>query len=253
MTRDQLLTRGKELRQSLGLDTLSNREPIPGFDDFVAEVGFGGIWDRPHLTLHERMLCTLGVLAFLPQPAVLERHVNTALDLGLEPRSILEAFMQSGLYAGYVTTETAAAIAPKVFDTRGISIEAEPARTESNEELDRRGNELMRTLHGERAAKGYGSSDNSITSRLYGSAIRYGYGELWFRPGLDHRQRMLVAISSFTAIPLESQLRKFSQSALNIGLSQDDVIEAVIQTGPYSGFPRALNGLAILSEVFENI
>ena len=49
---------------------------------------------------------------------------------------------------------------------------------------------------------------------------------------------------------LESQLRKFAQSALHIGLSQDEVIEAVIQTGPYSGFPRALNGLAILTEVF---
>jgi alkylhydroperoxidase/carboxymuconolactone decarboxylase family protein YurZ len=29
------------------------------------------------------------------------------------------------------------------------------------------------------------------------------------------------------------------------------VIEAVIQTAPYSGFPRALNGLAILSDVFQ--
>ncbi len=253
MTRDELLKRGREVRQELGLDRSGESETIPGFDDFLAEAGFGGIWDRPHLTRHERMLCTLGVLGFLPQPLALERHVAAALDMGLEPRSILEAFMQSGLYAGYVTTETAARVAQQVFRARGITVPAEPPRTASNEALDRRGNELMRKLHGDRATTGYGSSENPVTSRLYGSAIRYGYGELWFRPGLDHRQRMLIAISSFTAIPLESQLRKFSQSALNIGLSQDDVIEAVIQTGPYSGFPRALNGLAILSEVFDGI
>jgi alkylhydroperoxidase/carboxymuconolactone decarboxylase family protein YurZ len=30
------------------------------------------------------------------------------------------------------------------------------------------------------------------------------------------------------------------------------VIEAVIQTAPYGGFPRALNGLAILSEVLAD-
>jgi alkylhydroperoxidase/carboxymuconolactone decarboxylase family protein YurZ len=30
------------------------------------------------------------------------------------------------------------------------------------------------------------------------------------------------------------------------------VIEAVIQTAPYSGFPRALTGLAILSDVFQH-
>ena len=80
-------------------------------------------------------------------------------------------------------------------------------------------------------------------------AIRYGYGELWSRPGLDHRQRMLCALAAFTAMGLDSQLRKFSRSALNVGLSREEVIEAVIQTAPYSGFPRALNGLAILSEV----
>jgi 4-carboxymuconolactone decarboxylase len=60
---------------------------------------------------------------------------------------------------------------------------------------------------------------------------------------------MLVAIASFTVLGLESQLRKFAQSALNMGLSRTEIVEAVIQTAPYGGFPRALNGLAILSEV----
>ena len=47
---------------------------------------------------------------------------------------------------------------------------------------------------------------------------------------------------------LEGQLRKFAASALNLGLSREEIIEAVIQTAPYGGFPRALNGLGILSE-----
>lgn len=250
MSRQQLLAKGKELRAEFGLDRDGPAEPIPGYDDFVAEVAYGGIWDRPHLSRQERMLCTLGVLGFLPQPQTLERMVGTALDMGLAPRTILECFMQSGLYAGYITTETAAGVAHKVFEARVVTVPDEPARTDTNEELDRRGIELMNRLHGERATKGYGASDNPITAKLYTNAIRYGYGELWFRPGLDHRQRMLIAISSFTGIPLESQLRKFSQSALNIGVTKDEVIEAVIQTGPYTGFPRALNGLAILSEVY---
>ena len=89
----------------------------------------------------------------------------------------------------------------------------------------------------------------AITGALYASAVRYGYGELWFRPGLVHRQRMLVAIASFTVLGLDAQLRKFAQSAVNIGLPRNEIIEAVIQTAPYGGFPRALNGLTILSEV----
>jgi 4-carboxymuconolactone decarboxylase len=61
---------------------------------------------------------------------------------------------------------------------------------------------------------------------------------------------MLCALAGFTAMGFESQLRKFAKSALNVGLSREEVIEAVIQTAPYGGFPRALNGLAILSDVF---
>jgi 4-carboxymuconolactone decarboxylase len=135
-----------------------------------------------------------------------------------------------------------------VFAARGIKMPPEPPRADSDEVLDRRGNELMADLHGDRASQGYAAPGNSVTGALYPSAIRYGYGELWFRAGLDRRQRMLVAIAAFTALGLEGQLKKFGASALNIGLKKEEVIEAIIQTGPYSGFPRALNGLGLLSD-----
>ena len=134
--------------------------------------------------------------------------VATALDQGLPPRSILEVFMQAGLYGGFDTTEAAAACAQAVFKARGLSVPADPPRTDSNEVLDARGRELMATLHGERGKEGYAAPGNPITGELYPAAIRYGYGELWFRPGLTHRQRMLCALASFTALGLERQLEE---------------------------------------------
>lgn len=76
------------------------------------------------------------------------------------------------------------------------------------------------------------------------------YGEIWFRPGLDLRRRALVAVAAFTALKLDGQVRKFGLPALNMGLSRTEVIEAVIQTAPLSGFAPALNALAGLSEAF---
>ncbi|MDX2154914.1 MAG: carboxymuconolactone decarboxylase family protein [Hyphomicrobiaceae bacterium] len=250
MSREQLRRRGEAVRRELGLDRKPNAEPLPGFDDFLAEVAYGGIWDRPGLSRPDRMLCTLAVLGLYQRLPQLEAFVPAALDTGIEPRAILEVFMQAGLYGGFVTTETAADLAQRVFAARGIKVPSEPARSDSEETLDRRGKDLMATLHGDRGRQGYAAPGNPITGALYPSAIRYGYGELWFREGLADRQRMLVAIASFTALGLDSQLAKFAQSALNVGLSTDEIVEAVIQTGPYSGFPRALNGLAILSGVF---
>jgi len=80
-------------------------------------------------------------------------------------------------------------------------------------------------------------------------AVAYGYGVLWHRPGLDPRERALCAVAAFTALKLVDQVRKFGQSALDVGLDRTAVIEAVVQTAPYSGFPPALNALAALSEV----
>ncbi len=93
--------------------------------------------------------------------------------------------------------------------------------------------------------------DNPITGALYPSAIRYGYGEIWSRPGLEHRQRALVAVAAFTALRLPEQVAKFGQSALNIGLTQTQVIEAIIQTAPLTGFPPALNALGAISAAFS--
>jgi alkylhydroperoxidase/carboxymuconolactone decarboxylase family protein YurZ len=38
---------------------------------------------------------------------------------------------------------------------------------------------------------------------------------------------------------------------LNIGLTQDQVIEAIIQTAPLTGFPPALNALGAISAAFS--
>jgi 4-carboxymuconolactone decarboxylase len=251
MTRLDLRQRGDAVRTELKLGRSGDAEPLPGFDAFMAEVAFGGIWDRPHLPRSDRMICALATLGLGGHQAALEAHVASALDLELSARTILEVFMQAGLYGGFVTTEAAARTAQTVFAARGSRIEPDGPRDDTSETLDARGRAIMAKLHGDRAGQGYAAPDNPVTGALYPSAIRYGYGELWDRPGLDHRQRMLVAIASFTALGLEGQLKKFGASALNIGLSREEVIEAVIQTGPYSGFPRALNGLGLLNDALR--
>ena len=93
------------------------------------------------------------MLGLLQRPEPLERMVGAALDQGLPPRSILEVFMQAGLYGGFDTTEAAAACAQAVFKSRGLSVPADPPRTDSNEALDARGRELMATLLGDAARR----------------------------------------------------------------------------------------------------
>jgi 4-carboxymuconolactone decarboxylase len=247
MTRQELRAQGSATLQTL----FGSTEQTRGLGNLLTEPVFGGVWNRPGLARPDRMLCTIAALATGPRLRALRRHLAAGLDLGLSAEAIREILVQASLYAGFSAAEDTLALAAEIFAERGIPFPADPPEDVSLEELTRRGTELMGALHGDRARQGYASADNPITGALYPTAIQYGYGEIWFRPGLERRQRALVAVAGFTALRLPEQVAKFGQSALNIGLSKTEVVEAIIQTAPYTGFPPALNALGAISAVFK--
>lgn len=69
-----------------------------------------------------------------------------------------------------------------------------------------------------------------MTGALYPMAVQYGYGEIWFRPALDRRQRALCAVAAFTALRVEGQVKEFGRSALNVSLTPAEVIEAIVHS-----------------------
>ena len=247
MTRQELRAQGSATLQTL----FGSAEQTSGLANLLTEPVFGGVWNRPGLARADRMLCTIAALATGPRLRALRRHLAAGLDLGLSAEAIREILVQASLYAGFSAAEDTLALAAEIFAERGIPFPADPPEDVSLEELTRRGTELMGALHGDRARQGYASADNPITGALYPTAIQSGYGEIWFRPGLERRQRALVAVAGFTALRLPEQVAKFGQSALNMGLSKTEVVEAIIQTAPYTGFPPALNALGAISAVFK--
>jgi len=247
MTRLELRQQGETMLRTL----FGSDAQTPGLGNLLTEAAYGGIWSRPGLALPDRLVCAIAALATGPRLRALQRHIEAALDHGLSTEATREILVQASLYAGFSAAEETLALAAEVFAARGLPFPADPPEDVSLEELDRRGAELMGRLHGARATQGYAAPGNPVTGALYPAAIRYGYGEIWARPGLEHRQRALVAVAGFTALRLPEQVAKFGQSALNMGLTQTEVIEAIIQTAPLTGFPPALNALGAISAVFS--
>lgn len=48
------------------------------------------------------------------------------------------------------------------------------------------------------------------------------------------------------------QLKVHIQAALNVGCSQEEVVETIMQMAVYAGFPAALNGLSVAKEVLHS-
>jgi 4-carboxymuconolactone decarboxylase len=249
-TRAELRQRGEAMRARLfGSSTADGAHP--DVDAYLLETTYGAIWSRPGLALTDRMVCTLSALCAVQQLPALRRYVGAALDLALAHEAPFTIFAQVGIYAGFAATQSAIDVADGVFRERGIAPPATPSTDLPLEALEQRGRSIMAALHGERGTKGYAAPENPFTSRLYPLTIPYGYGEIWHRPGLEMRQRALVSLAAFTALQLPDQIRKFGPSALNIGVTVDEVCEAIIQTAPYSGYAPALNALRWLGEVMD--
>lgn len=76
-------------------------------------------------------------------------------------------------------------------------------------------------------------------------AIEFPLGDLYTRDGLDLRSREIVAISSLASLGNAGpQLRIHIRAATTVGVTKAEIIEILMQTAVYAGFPAALNALA---------
>ena len=86
------------------------------YQDLVARVVWGDIWQRPDLDRRTRSVVTVSVLAALHHDDELRAHVRGALHNGLTRAEIIEILMQVGVYAGIPTGRRAFRIASSVLD-----------------------------------------------------------------------------------------------------------------------------------------
>lgn len=82
--------------------------------------------------------------------------------------------------------------------------------------------------------------------------VMIGFGEIYARPQLSPRDRQLVTLGMLTALGgCEPQVEVHVNVALNVGLSPEEIMEALLQSSAYCGFPRALNAVFAAKRVFE--
>ncbi|WP_051355713.1 carboxymuconolactone decarboxylase family protein [Acetobacterium malicum] len=91
----------------------------PDLGNYIIEFAFGDIYSRPGLSLEERELITITSLLTAggcePQ---LDVHINGALNVGILPEKIIEAFIQCIPYTGFPKVLNAVAVAKEVFASR---------------------------------------------------------------------------------------------------------------------------------------
>ena len=75
-------------------------------------------------------------------------------------------------------------------------------------------------------------------------------GEIAGKGTLDDKRRELITLAALTASQAFASLKIHAEAALNAGATPVEIREAIYQTAPYAGFPRACEAIAVVNNVF---
>ncbi|MEG0101934.1 MAG: carboxymuconolactone decarboxylase family protein [Citrobacter sp.] len=112
------------------------------------------------------------------------------------------------------------------------------------------GQEMLQKVDG-KGGKAVVESLKDIAPDFARYLLEFPFGDIYSRPGLDLRSREIATVAALTALGNATpQLKVHIGAALHVGLTQDEIVEVIMQMAVYAGFPAALNGLFAAKEVF---
>jgi 4-carboxymuconolactone decarboxylase len=121
-----------------------------------------------------------------------------------------------------------------------------------NSERYEHGLAKLKEIYGDRAQT-LVAALGEVTPDLRRYVVEFGFGDIHCRPGLDLRSREIATVAALTALgTAPSQLRAHIHAALNVGCTQVEVVEVILQMILYAGFPATINGIQAAKEVFAD-
>lgn len=252
--------RGRETRRMFGGGTIADAgsmsaawELAPDLERILGEALFGTIWHREALTPVHREMITLSTLIVQGRKRQLRRHLGNALNVGLTSEQIVELIIHDTWYGGAPAGINALMLCKEVFDERGIAFTLPPSHNinEAPDSLFERGRQFRMQYMGAQpnARPAPPTQAGRDFSRITGE---YYWGATWTRPGLDLHSRCICTMTCLAALGREGPLRSHVRAALNIGLTQDQVIEVFMHMTLYGGIPFARGAMDIANDIFIN-
>lgn len=129
----------------------------------------------------------------------------------------------------------------------GISVTIAQEPTTNKETADRidRCKKTYTELFGGEALTGQGS-DPELMDILQ----KFIFGEVFAIGELDTKTREMITCVTLASMQTLPQLKAHAGAALNVGVTPIELREAIYQCAPFIGFPKTLNAVSTINEVF---
>ena len=120
----------------------------------------------------------------------------------------------------------------------------------TQEDLSQKARDVMDQLWGDRGERVLMPAER-LAPEFFDLASASCFGAFWSRDGLDMRSRSLCTVAQLAALGRSNELKIHLRGALNLGISQGELLEVLMQTSQYVGIPAAVAALNAAAEVLE--
>ena len=92
------------------------------FQDLITEGAWGSVWARDTISLRERSMLTLALLAATANFDEIAMHIRATANTGASPDDVIEALLHVAVYAGAPRANHAIRIARETYAEMGIEL-----------------------------------------------------------------------------------------------------------------------------------
>ena len=92
------------------------------FQALITESAWGRVWARDTISLRERSMLTLALLAACGNFDEIPMHVRATANTGASPDDVMEALLHVAVYAGVPRANRAIKIARETYAEMGVSV-----------------------------------------------------------------------------------------------------------------------------------
>jgi 4-carboxymuconolactone decarboxylase len=89
------------------------------YQAMITDAAWGHVWSRDDISLRERSMIVLGILASTGRWEEFELHIRTTANTGASPEDIREVLLHVAIYGGVPAANTAFRIAKKTLAEMG--------------------------------------------------------------------------------------------------------------------------------------
>lgn len=94
---------------------------------------------------------------------------------------------------------------------------------------------------------------DDLTAPLQKLVTEWCWGEIWTRPGLERKTRSFLNLAMLTALNRPHEVKIHVRGALNNGVTEEEIVEVILQAAIYCGVPAALDSMRVATEVIRQM